>query len=146
MENPAEVFDPGVASDNSAGLTREEHLDFHEQGEFKEIIGQIADEVGAEVDARGDFDFRGFLVSHTSNHRYRTSHGEIYIGEEGILVIQDSRFKKDHVGRDRFAVYASSPEKVTHELTELDLWYDFVFEELYCISEYREINEKRFSK
>jgi len=117
--------DFGIAGDNLGGTDRKEHEDYHGRGRFPDVISSIAGEIGAGVRPDGRFDLWS-VVENVPGNRIETSHGEIYITKDGILVIIDSRFQKDHAGRGELAVYARTTAKAQHELTELRGWIDFV--------------------
>jgi len=116
--------DFGIAGDNQGGTDRKAHEDYHRRGMFADVISDIAREIGANVRADGRFDLRS-VVENAPGRRIKTSHGEIYITEDGILVIIDSKFKKDHAGRGELAIYARTEAKAQHELTELRGWIEF---------------------
>ena len=116
--------DFGIAGDNLGGADRSAHEYYHRLGMFADVIADIAKQIGAGVRSDGRFDLR-FVVERSPNKRIKTTHGEIYITDDGILVIIDSRFQKNHAGRDEFAVYAATRAKAEHEITELMLWAEF---------------------
>ncbi len=113
-----------IAGDNLGGVDGKAHEDYHREGEFAEVISQIADEIGATLRSDLRFDLRS-VVENSPGKRIATSHGEIYLTEDGVLVIGDSRFQRDHAGRGELAVYARSRAKVQHELSELRGWIQF---------------------
>lgn len=118
------------ASDNRGGFTRAEHKEFHGEGEFAKIIADIAkdEKVNASEREDGRFDLRE-AVERAPGKRIKTAHGELYLTEyDGILVIIDDRFKKDHAGRGEVAVYARTRPKARHEIRELRLWADFALQ------------------
>jgi hypothetical protein len=117
-----------IAGDNLGGINREAHEDYHRQGELAEIIAKIAEEIRATRRSDGRFDLRS-VVANSPGKRITTSHGEIYLTEDGILVIVDSRFQRDHAGRGELAVYARSRAKAQHELIELKGWIQFAVKE-----------------
>ena len=106
----AENLDFGIAGDNLGGRNRNDHEDYHRRGMFSEVISNIAKEIGAGLRTDGWFDLRS-VVENAPNKRITTSHGEIYITEDGILIIIDSRLQKDHAGRGERAVYARNSAK-----------------------------------
>ncbi len=113
-----------IASNNPNIQNRSAHESFHEQGRFSEVISDIASQIGASARSDGRFDLRSAVES-APNRRITTSHGEIYFSEDGILVIIDSRFQRDHAGRGERAVYAKNEAKAKHELVEIRGWIDF---------------------
>ncbi len=113
-----------IAGDNLGGRNRSDHVDYHRQGQFSEIISDIASQIGATVRTDGLYDLRS-VVANAPGRRITTSHGEIYLTEDGILVIIDSRFQRDHAGRGERAIYAKNASKVKHELVELKGWIEF---------------------
>ncbi|MBN2453624.1 MAG: hypothetical protein JXB40_05115 [Candidatus Omnitrophica bacterium] len=127
------VTDFGIASDNSVGVTRTQHVAFHEAGRFPDILSDIAATMGAKTRADGKFDLRETVRQ--AGGRITTVYGEVYITDDGILVVIDSRFQKDHAGRGEQAVYASTNAKAQHEIAELRLWKDFALQNGIATSE-----------
>jgi preprotein translocase subunit SecA len=125
--NEFDENDFGIAGDNSAGETRAQHEYFHEQGDFQTVISDIARSLGASRRNDGLFDVRSIVA--LAGGVITTEYGELRIESDGILVIRDSRFGKNHAGRGEYAVYAESEAKVRHELRELRLWRDFAIRE-----------------
>jgi len=127
----ARDFDIGISSDDTGGKTRGEHLGFHAVGRFSEIIDMIAIQVRAKK-LNGEWDLRS--VVEKAGGRIETSDGELRLENDGILTVIDRRFRKDHAGRGRFAIFARNQVKAQHELKELRSWRDFAVKELNILS------------
>jgi len=118
----AEENDFGIAGDNQGGVNRREH-ERRYNAPVLEIIKEICKELGIKADSEGYYDLRSAVQARGG--RIKTSHGEIYITEDGVLVIKDSRIQRSHAGRGELAVYATDDSKVVHELSELRNWIQF---------------------
>ncbi len=119
-----EENDFGIADNNQGGLNRQAHQNYHAQGRFAEVVEDIAKEIGAKKRTDGRYDLRG-AVDNAPGRRIKTAFGEVYINEDGVLVIIDSRFQRNHAGRGEYAVYAVNSTKAAHEIAELKKWAEF---------------------
>lgn len=87
--------------------------------QLNEVLkAQNKNRVQANPFGEGD-DLVGALMQLGGTFTY--PNGEMYLTEDGILVIIDDRFEGDHAGRGSYqlAAYARNKQKVDHELTEL---------------------------
>lgn len=115
-------------------ISRKGHEEYHRAGDFKNVIESIAKELEIKPNDKGEYDFREYLKGKNIK-RIETSHGEVRIEDE-ILIIIDSRFKRNHAGRKRLTVYAQNEAKAVHEKHELGLWIEHAKEKLhYTIEE-----------
>ena len=121
-----------ISGSGSRVMTRAEHMALHIDGDFRRIIDSIAHEIGlnknADKDENGDWKLKEYAEKQKAYGRstaIKTMYGAIWIERKSALVIMDSRFKKDHAGRGRFAVYARNWWKVKHEISEVENWKKF---------------------
>lgn len=125
--------DFGISSnyDLEGLVSRKAHEEFHELANFSGVIKSIVRELrnnGFIVNkAKGMFKLREVVKANGGKIVYtvRGRYTELRLEKDGILVIIDERFKKDHAGRNHFAVYARNETKARHELSELRNWYLF---------------------
>jgi len=132
----------------SSSGTRMEHAAYHTKvvGENARVLQLIAEEIGADVTATGDYDFRkaimdieagqnpgrlrirrdnmnNIIITLKPDRRYliMTNQEDPITGERELILIDD-RLGADHAGRTRNQVYARSIAKALHELSELREW------------------------
>lgn len=94
-----------------------------------EIVSDLRSDGITVTEKKGRFFVKEAVES--NGGEIQLSSGGILRIEEGVLIIVDQRFKGlDHAGRGTFqlAVYASSEQKIRHELTELEMWLQFAVE------------------
>ena len=103
-----------------------DHEIFHLQGDFKRVLLAIGNELGIKGQSvivkklREKFKGKAKTI--------KTGHGSVRLEEDGIMVIVDERFKKDHAGRKLLTVYARNEAKAQHELAELRQWIKHALE------------------
>ncbi|MDD4202741.1 MAG: metallophosphoesterase family protein, partial [Candidatus Omnitrophica bacterium] len=115
-----EVMDMSPGETNVA--EQADHDIFHIKGDFSSILFRIGQELNIKgIDVvkkiREKLDGRTKII--------KTENGSVRSEQDGIIVIIDSRFKKDHAGRSLSAVYARNEAKAQHELAELRGWIEF---------------------
>ena len=103
-----------------ARFNRMEHERYHEAGQFSQVIQSIASEIGIT-----DYDpLKGYDLTNAvrrAGGKISSPQRELRLEDDGILVVIDKRFEKDHAGRGSYqlAVYARDEAKAQHELAEL---------------------------
>ncbi len=132
--------DGGIASNGQGGQTRAEHLEFHKQGKFREIVEanvQKLRDAGIYVPRVGTlggylwYDFRAAVDNAFSQSKakfivppdvkiisQREARVNLHIEPDGIVVLIDPDLAEDHAGRSGM-VMARNEAMARHELAEL---------------------------